>query len=109
MFAIFFQLPEYLEKEWSCRKEIVEDPDEFSVWTFASYDSPTKMMLDLGMHTLNKNGSFVMSLYCPFWMLNKTGLMIGYRVNTLLFIPISKEQFYFGGIKLISVLGILLA
>ncbi|XP_018574731.1 vacuolar protein sorting-associated protein 13 isoform X2 [Anoplophora glabripennis] len=77
--VLVIRLPEYLEKEWSCRYEISEEPEEFAVWTFDSYDSPTKMSLDLGMHTLNKNGSFIMSLYCPFWMLNKTGLMIGYR------------------------------
>ncbi|KAH1006005.1 hypothetical protein HUJ04_006891 [Dendroctonus ponderosae] len=77
--VIVVRLPEYLEKEWSCRKETEESPAEFQVWTFHSYDSPTKMTLDLGMHAIDKNGSFIYSLYCPFWMLNKTGLMIGYR------------------------------
>ncbi|KAF7282566.1 hypothetical protein GWI33_002356 [Rhynchophorus ferrugineus] len=77
--VIVIRLPEYLEKEWSCRKETDANPEEFTVWTFHSYDSPTKMSLDLGMHTVNKDGSLILSLYCPFWMLNKTGLMIGYR------------------------------
>lgn len=77
--VIVIRLPEYLEKEWSCRKESETNPQEFNVWTFDSYDSPTKMSLDLGMHTINKNGSLIYSLYCPFWMLNKTGLMLGYR------------------------------
>lgn len=92
-FFYCFQLPQYLEKEWSCRNEIDEEPQEFAVWTFNSYDSPTKMSLDLGMHTLNKDGSYVMSLYCPFWMLNKTGLMIGYRVNIVL-LALEKFTFY---------------
>nr|CAI5824993.1 unnamed protein product [Callosobruchus analis] len=77
--VIVIRLPDYLEKEWSCRGEILEKPNEFSVWTFHSYDSATKMSMDLGMHTLDKNGSLVISLYCPFWMLNKTGLMLAYR------------------------------
>ncbi|CAG9772493.1 unnamed protein product [Ceutorhynchus assimilis] len=77
--VIVIRLPEYLEKEWSCRKETDINPEEFEVWTFNSYDSPAKMSLDLGVHTINKDGSFIYSLYCPFWMLNKTGLMIGYR------------------------------
>ncbi|KAJ8973733.1 hypothetical protein NQ317_012872 [Molorchus minor] len=77
--VLVMRLPEYLEKEWSCRHEISAEHEEFSVWTFNSYDSAAKMTLDLGMHTLDKNGSLIMSLYCPFWMLNKTGLMIGYR------------------------------
>ncbi|KAJ8953002.1 hypothetical protein NQ318_015363 [Aromia moschata] len=81
--ALVIRIPEYLEKEWSCRQEVSEQPQEFSVWTFHSYDSAAKMTLDLGMHTLDKNGSLIMSLYCPFWMLNKTGLMIGYRVSKI--------------------------
>ncbi|KAG5886082.1 hypothetical protein JTB14_031768 [Gonioctena quinquepunctata] len=76
---IVIRLPQYLDREWSCRHEIVAEPEEFSVWSFHSYDSPTMMTLDLGMHVLNKNGSSVMTLYCPFWMLNKTGLLIAYR------------------------------
>ncbi|KAJ8937448.1 hypothetical protein NQ314_011837 [Rhamnusium bicolor] len=77
--VLVIRLPEYLEKEWSCRNNILEDPEEFSVWTFNSYDSPTKMSLNLGMHIVDNHGSLLMTLYCPFWMLNKTGLMIGYR------------------------------
>ncbi|XP_050293110.1 intermembrane lipid transfer protein Vps13 isoform X2 [Anthonomus grandis grandis] len=79
--VLVIRLPEYLEKEWSCRKETEQEPGEFEVWTFHSYDSPAKMSLDLGVHTINKDGSFIYSLYCPFWMLNKTGLMIGYRAS----------------------------
>ncbi|CAG9815731.1 unnamed protein product [Phaedon cochleariae] len=79
--VLVIRIAEYLDREWSCRKEIVSDPDEFSVWTFHSYDSPTKMSLDLGMHILNKYGSLLMTLYCPFWMLNKTDMMLVYRTS----------------------------
>jgi vacuolar protein sorting-associated protein 13A/C len=75
------QLPAYLEKEWSCRQELSKDPNEFSVWTFNSFDSAVQMSLALGMHVINDKGSVVMTLYCPFWMLNKTGLMLAYRVS----------------------------
>lgn len=74
------QLPNYLEKDWSCRGEIVANPPEFAVWSFESFDSAQKVVLDLGMHTSHKHGSIIMALYCPFWMLNKTGLMLSYRV-----------------------------
>ena len=57
------------------------DPPEFAVWSFESFDSAQKVVLDLGMHTSYKGlDSIVMALYCPFWMLNKTGLMLSYRV-----------------------------
>ncbi|XP_076380466.1 vacuolar protein sorting 13C isoform X3 [Megalopta genalis] len=76
---IVIKLPNYLEKDWSCRGEILANPPEFSVWSFESFDSAQKVIMDLGMHTSYKHGSIVMALYCPFWMLNKTGLMLSYR------------------------------
>ncbi|KZC12683.1 Vacuolar protein sorting-associated protein 13A, partial [Dufourea novaeangliae] len=76
---IIIKLPNYLEKDWSCRGEILANPPEFSVWSFESFDSAQKVVMDLGMHISYKHGSIVMALYCPFWMLNKTGLMLSYR------------------------------
>ncbi|XP_076294775.1 vacuolar protein sorting 13C isoform X2 [Lasioglossum baleicum] len=79
---IIIKLPNYLEKDWSCRGEILANPPEFSVWSFESFDSAQKVVMDLGMHTSYKHGSIVMALYCPFWMLNKTGLMLSYRKSS---------------------------
>ncbi|XP_047359322.1 vacuolar protein sorting-associated protein 13 isoform X3 [Vespa velutina] len=76
---IVIKLPNYLEKNWSCKGEIIANPPEFSVWSFESFDSAQKVVMDLGMHTSYKHGSIIMALYCPFWMLNKTGLMLSYR------------------------------
>jgi vacuolar protein sorting-associated protein 13A/C len=76
---------DYLEKEWSCKHEIQLNAPDFAVWTFHSYDSAQKVSLDLGMNTLRKGGSIIMSLYCPFWMLNKTGVMLAYRVSCHVF------------------------
>ncbi|XP_072763012.1 intermembrane lipid transfer protein Vps13 isoform X2 [Anoplolepis gracilipes] len=80
--SIIIKLPNYLEKDWSCKGEIVANPPEFAVWSFESFDSAQKVTLDLGMHTSYKHGSIVMALYCPFWMLNKTGLMLSYRKSS---------------------------
>lgn len=77
--TIVIRIADYLEKEWSCKHEISANPSELSVWTFESYDSAQRMTLDLGMHTTNKDGSLILALYCPFWMLNKTDLMLSYR------------------------------
>ncbi|KAI4489144.1 hypothetical protein M0804_004642 [Polistes exclamans] len=79
---IIIKLPNYLEKNWSCKGEIVANPPEFSVWSFESFDSAQKVVMDLGMHTSYKHGSIIMALYCPFWMLNKTGLMLSYRKSS---------------------------
>lgn len=56
---------------------------EFQVLPFESHDSPVKMVLNLGLHCINKHGTMLVSLYCPFWMLNKTGLMLSYRVSII--------------------------
>ncbi|XP_076249315.1 vacuolar protein sorting 13C isoform X2 [Calliopsis andreniformis] len=80
--SIIIKLPNYLEKDWSCKNEILANPPEFSVWSFESFDSAQKVVMDLGMHTSYKHGSIVMALYCPFWMLNKTGLMLSYRKSS---------------------------
>ncbi|XP_012537324.1 vacuolar protein sorting-associated protein 13 isoform X2 [Monomorium pharaonis] len=79
--SIIIKLPNYLEKDWSCKGEIMTNPPEFAVWSFESFDSVQKVVLDLGMHTSHKHGSIIMALYCPFWMLNKTGLMLSYRTT----------------------------
>nr|XP_012140992.1 PREDICTED: vacuolar protein sorting-associated protein 13C isoform X2 [Megachile rotundata] len=80
--SIIIKLPNYLEKDWSCRGEILANPPEFSVWSFESFDSVHKVVMDLGMHTSYQHGCIVMALYCPFWMLNKTGLMLSYRKSS---------------------------
>ncbi|XP_026827312.1 vacuolar protein sorting-associated protein 13 isoform X2 [Ooceraea biroi] len=80
--SIIIKLPNYLEKDWSCRGEIMANPPEFAVWSFESFDSAQKVVMDLGMHTSHKHGSIIMELYCPFWMLNKTGLMLSYRKSS---------------------------
>ncbi|XP_034937793.1 vacuolar protein sorting-associated protein 13 isoform X2 [Chelonus insularis] len=79
---IIIKLPQYLEKDWSCKGEIVANPPEFSVWSFESFDSAQKVVMDLGMHCSFFHGSVIMALYCPFWMLNKTGLMLSYRKSS---------------------------
>ncbi|KAG1695557.1 Vacuolar protein sorting-associated protein 13 [Nymphon striatum] len=68
----------YLEKDWWCRKSFDDHVDELSVWTFESADD-RKNTIDLGVYTINLNGSLVISLYCPFWMVNKTGLLLTYK------------------------------
>ncbi|XP_023247319.1 vacuolar protein sorting-associated protein 13 [Copidosoma floridanum] len=80
--SFVIKLSQYLEKDWSCKVELTEDPPEFSVWSFESFDSAQKVIMDLGMHTSYKHGSIIMALYCPFWMLNKTGLMLSYRKSS---------------------------
>ncbi|XP_017837309.1 vacuolar protein sorting-associated protein 13 isoform X2 [Drosophila busckii] len=75
------RLLQYLEKDWSHATEIAECDCEISVWTFASYDSAVKMEMDLYVRSENRYGSLVLTLYSPFWMINKTGLMLTYKTD----------------------------
>ncbi|KAI5632187.1 SHR-binding domain of vacuolar-sorting associated protein 13 domain-containing protein [Phthorimaea operculella] len=77
--SIVVMIENYLNKCWVCTKNLPEEDVEFSVWSFESHDSPSVMTLDLGMHNVDQEGIQVLSLYCPFWMLNKTGFTLSYR------------------------------
>ncbi|XP_070507341.1 intermembrane lipid transfer protein Vps13 isoform X3 [Chironomus tepperi] len=76
---IVARIIQYLERDWSLKTEIPADPAEFIVWTFNSYDSSGSTSLQLGIHFENSNNGLTMTVYCPFWMINKTGLNLSYR------------------------------
>ncbi|XP_075230691.1 vacuolar protein sorting 13C isoform X2 [Lycorma delicatula] len=94
--SIVIRISGYLDKEWSCKHSISENPPELEVWTFESYDSPQRITFDLGMHAINKQGSLVLALYCPFWMINKTGLSLCYRLaddmSNILYHPVNYQE-----------------
>lgn len=79
---IVVRLIQYLEKDWSCTTAIPADPQENSIWSFESFDTVSEMSFSLGVHYEDKKGTLFLSLYCPFWMVNKTGLMLSYRVSS---------------------------
>lgn len=54
---------------------------EFTVCQFNSHDGSGKTTIELGMHVFDDKGITTLSLYCPFWMINKTGLLLSYRVS----------------------------
>ncbi|CAH0407407.1 unnamed protein product [Chilo suppressalis] len=77
--SVVIMIQNYLDKCWVCTKNLPDSDSELSVWTFDSHDSPSVMNLDLGMHNVDSEGTQMLSLYCPFWMLNKTGFTLCYR------------------------------
>ncbi|XP_046683901.1 vacuolar protein sorting-associated protein 13 isoform X2 [Homalodisca vitripennis] len=88
--TICIRIRAYLDRDWSSQQLILADPPELSVWTFHSYQSKYRISMDLGVHCVNEYGTLKLALYCPFWMLNKTSLMLSYRhedVNNVLFHP----------------------
>ncbi|KAL5288954.1 hypothetical protein ACFFRR_009268 [Megaselia abdita] len=78
---IVIRLIDYLEKLWSCTTEVL-DFIGFDTWTFNSYDAVDKMSMDLGIHYEDRHGSICLTVFSPFWMINKTNLMLSYKTNT---------------------------
>ncbi|CAH1406539.1 unnamed protein product [Nezara viridula] len=85
--SVVIRIPDYLDREWSCKYELLEDPPELSVWSFDSFESDRHITIDLGIHMELSHGTHMYTLYCPFWMINKTGLGLAYKhpdeANTL--------------------------
>ncbi|XP_014254768.1 vacuolar protein sorting-associated protein 13 isoform X2 [Cimex lectularius] len=77
--SLIVTLPDYLDRDWCCKHKIEDNADDLTVWTFESYENIQKVTLDLGIHTTDVRGSILMELYCPFWMINKTGLILSYK------------------------------
>ena len=78
---VVFQLKNYLERDWACKEEIRPAPPELSVWSLVSYDGSAKATLDLGVFSTVKDETVHMTVYCPFWMINNTGLLLAYKVR----------------------------
>uniref|UniRef100_A0A8D8LZY6 Vacuolar protein sorting-associated protein 13C n=2 Tax=Cacopsylla melanoneura TaxID=428564 RepID=A0A8D8LZY6_9HEMI len=77
--SVVVRIDEYLEKKWICKVFLEEELSEFNIWKFESFDSAEPMALNLGMHVTWSHSTILMDLYCPFWMINKTDLMLSYK------------------------------
>ncbi|KAH8253644.1 hypothetical protein KR032_006328 [Drosophila birchii] len=76
------RLIQYLEKDWSCATEIAEYDGDITTWTFSSYDSEMKVDMDLYVRADNRHGSLMLTIFSPFWMINKTGMMLSYKTDS---------------------------
>lgn len=80
----FFLQIKYLDKYWDCKCTVEEHPDEFSIWSFTNNeDKPdtNANVIHFGIRTeFHEGGTHIKTLYCPFWMINKTGKTLTYKV-----------------------------
>ncbi|XP_017019677.1 intermembrane lipid transfer protein Vps13-like [Drosophila kikkawai] len=76
------RMMQYLEKDWSCVTEISEDTGDVDTWVFSSYDSAMKVNKSLYVKSDNREGSLMLTLFSPFWLINKTGLMLSYQTES---------------------------
>ncbi|MCL4121993.1 UNVERIFIED_CONTAM: hypothetical protein GTU68_065584, partial [Idotea baltica] len=77
------QILDYRGSDWKCSKSIEALPPELSVWSFKKVGVESELTLDLGLHVKKVKGVYHLSLYCPFWMVNKTGYDLTYKTDSL--------------------------
>ncbi|XP_021375808.1 vacuolar protein sorting-associated protein 13A-like isoform X2 [Mizuhopecten yessoensis] len=72
-------IPNYMEKEWCGRNLLRVDIPDLSLWSFSAFIGAQKVDMDLGFHCKKSSGSMDLSLYSPYWMINKTGQRMLYK------------------------------
>jgi vacuolar protein sorting-associated protein 13A/C len=76
----FLQIPNYEGQSWKSDIKITKDTPELSPWLFTSEDMKENSMF-LGIHKDVSDEIVTLHLYCPFWMINRTGLNLAYEVS----------------------------
>ncbi|XP_037949404.1 vacuolar protein sorting-associated protein 13 [Teleopsis dalmanni] len=80
---LIVKLMDYLEKDWSCTTSISDQNiKDIAIWKFTAFDSPSKMEIDLCVRYETLHDSLVATIFSPFWLVNKSGLMLSYNLNT---------------------------
>ncbi|GLH03016.1 Vacuolar protein sorting-associated protein 13 [Gryllus bimaculatus] len=73
------QIPDYRQEAWHCTFSLSAcESSEFSVLIFKN---ERNMSLSIGAHAVKKQGVFIVTLYSPYWILNKTGLPLSYKLS----------------------------
>ncbi|CAH1251543.1 VPS13A [Branchiostoma lanceolatum] len=75
------QVKNYLGKEWIGKLNISNNMQELSVCTFEGYEGQQKYTLDLGVLASQTEGFLDLSVFCPYWMVNKTGQTLQYKAS----------------------------
>ncbi|KAL3884630.1 hypothetical protein ACJMK2_024757 [Sinanodonta woodiana] len=69
----------YMGAEWMGNRSLDVDIPELSVWNFESYEGSKKSTMELGLHVKKDKGTVDISLYSPYWMINKSGKTLFYK------------------------------
>ncbi|XP_078330281.1 intermembrane lipid transfer protein VPS13A-like isoform X6 [Crassostrea virginica] len=76
------RIPAYQDLDWHGTQLLSTEFPELSMWTFtASFKGPQSISLILGLHCKENEGCLDMSIYSPYWMINKTGKTLYYKGN----------------------------
>ncbi|XP_065940396.1 intermembrane lipid transfer protein VPS13A isoform X3 [Magallana gigas] len=74
------KIPAYQDLEWHGTQLLSTEFPELSMWTFSAlFKGSQKISLILGLHCKENEGCLDMSIYSPYWMVNKTGMTLYYK------------------------------
>ncbi|XP_052084958.1 intermembrane lipid transfer protein VPS13A-like isoform X11 [Mytilus californianus] len=74
-------IPIYEGKEWVGHRSITNDLPELSMLTFEAYEGAQQVTQNLGLHCKKNDGCMDISVYSPYWMVNKTGQDLFYKAS----------------------------
>lgn len=72
-------IPSYQGLEWVGRRKLQKNSPQLTVWEFIAHKGAQKLSMELGLHSKVSQGTVDVSLFCPYWLLNKTGCKLAYR------------------------------
>ena len=78
--SLHLKLFGFRDLDWKCAQLVENDFPEISQWKFRSLDGQAKF--DLDINCVKSCGTYVLSIYAPFWMINKTGKLLNYRESS---------------------------
>jgi hypothetical protein len=81
--GISLNLCEYLDREWHCFKKIpaFRSENDIHFWTFTTSGHEQKLSLKLAVNLSIEDSSLIVSLFAPFWMINRTSQQLIYRID----------------------------
>ncbi|KAH9502234.1 hypothetical protein Btru_070491 [Bulinus truncatus] len=77
--SIELEIPNYRGLTWKGKKQVKLGVPELSVWSFEANNNGNSIFMDLGLHCVEKSGSFDMTLYSPYWIVNLTSRTIAVK------------------------------
>ncbi|XP_025082324.1 vacuolar protein sorting-associated protein 13C-like [Pomacea canaliculata] len=72
-------IPSYQNEEWMGCCQIQCNTPLLTTCSFEAGPESNRASLDLGLHCKLNKGTLDVSLFCPYWMINKTGKWLAYR------------------------------
>ncbi len=81
--GISLNLCEYLDREWHCFKKIpaFRSENDIHFWTFTTSGHEQQLSLELAVNLSIEDSSLIVSLFAPFWMINRTSQQLIYRID----------------------------